>query len=139
VSVARLRKSIAAAPPPESSPLSKLAPESVNLQHLFFASRQEDRYARDYVSYLADCFATLLRNVSLVFNPETVVFVGDYAQADEYFDSCVQKKLRQFRYLASGRDIEIVYDDRALFEMDAKGGAHALINHFFSREDLYED
>ena len=139
VSVARLRKSIAAAPPPESSPLSKLAPESVNLQHLFFASRQEDSYARDYVSYLADCFATLLRNVSLVFNPETVVFVGDYAQADEYFDSCVQKKLRQFRYLASGRDIEIVYDDRALFEMDAKGGAHALINHFFSREDLYED
>lgn len=67
------------------------------------------------------------------------MFVGDYAQADEYFNSCVLKKLRQFRYLASGRDIEIVYDDRALFEMDAKGGAHALINHFFSREDLYED
>ena len=139
VSIARLRKRIAAAPPPETSPLSKLAPEGVNLQHLFFASRQEDAYARNYVRYLADCFATLLRNVSLVFNPETVVFVGDYAQADEYFDRCMQQNLRQFRYLASGRDIEIVYDCRALYDMDATGGALALINHFFSQEKLYED
>jgi len=139
VSIARLRKRIAASPPPESSPLSKLAPESVNLQHLFFASRQEDSYARDYVTYLAECFATLLRNVSLVFNPETVVFVGDYAQADSFFDNCMQQKLKQFHYLASGRDIEIIYDDSSLYDMDAKGGALALINHFFSQDKLYED
>ena len=139
VSITRLRKRIAADPPPESSPLSKLAPEGVNLQHLFFASRQEDGYAREYVSYLAGCFATLLRNVSLVFNPETVVFVGDYAQADEYFDRCMKEKLEQFHYLAAGADIEISYDDRSLYEMDAKGGALALINHFFAQEQLYED
>lgn len=139
VSIARLRKRIAATPPPEASPLSKLAPESVNLQHLFFASRQEDSYAREYVTYLAECFATLLRNVSLVFNPETVVFVGDYAQADSFFDSCMQQKLKQFHYLASGRDIEIIYDDSSLYDMDAKGGALALINHFFSQDKLYED
>ena len=46
VSIARLRKRIAADKPPASSPLATLAPESINLHHLFFASRREGPYAR---------------------------------------------------------------------------------------------
>lgn len=139
VSIARLRRRIAADPPPESSPLHKLAPQSISLQHLFFASQQGDSYARGFVTYLADCFATMLRNVSLVFNPETVVFVGDYAAADEYFDRCMVQQFEQFHYLASGRAMELVYDKRPLPELDARGGAIALLGRFFSREELYED
>lgn len=139
VSIARLRRRIAADPPPESSPLHKLAPQSISLQHLFFASQQGDSYARGFVTYLADCFATMLRNVSLVFNPETVVFVGDYAAADEYFDRCMVQQFEQFHYLASGRSMELVYDKRPLPELDARGGAIALLGRFFSREELYED
>jgi len=139
VSIARLRKQLAANPAPHSSPLSKLAPEAVSLHHIFFASQQQDDYARDYVGYLAGCFATLLRNVSLVFNPETVVFVGDYASADEYFDRCMRRQLDQFHYLTSGSAIEIIYDKRPLPDLDAKGGAVALLDSFFSREELYED
>lgn len=139
VSIARLRRRIAADPPPESSPLHKLAPQSISLQHLFFASRQGDEYARGYVMYLADCFATMLRNVSLVFNPETVVFVGDYASADTYFDRCMRKDFNQFHYLASGRAMEVIYDRRPLPDLDAKGGALALLSRFFAQEELYED
>ena len=139
VSIARLRKRIAADPPPPSSPLSKLPAEAISLHHLFFASRQGDAYARSYVKYLADCFAIMLRNVSLVFNPEKVVFVGDYAGADAYFDRCMRESFEQFHYLASGRAMELVYDDRSLPELDAKGGAVALLGHFFSREELYSD
>ena len=51
----------------------------------------------------------------------------------------MKEKLEQFHYLAAGADIEISYDDRSLYEMDAKGGALALINHFFAQEKLYED
>ena len=123
-------------PPPAGSPLSKVAPESVNLTHLFFASRQKDPYARTYVTYLADCFAALLRNVSLVFNPETVVFVGAFSIADAYFD---QRMRQQFHYLASGRPIEVRYDTRSLSELDAMGSAVALLDHFFSDPQLYED
>ena len=83
VSLARLRRFIAQNPPPQESPLSKVSPGSVNLTHLFFASRQNDPYAQRYVRYLADCFASLLRNVTLAFNPENVVITGDYAIADE--------------------------------------------------------
>lgn len=139
VSIARLRKRVAQDPPPPSSPMSKLAPEAIGLNHLFFASQQKDPYARKHVAYLADCFSTLLRNVSLVFNPEEVVFVGDYAVADEYFDQRIQEKFRQFHYLASSVPMEVRYDTRILSELDARGGAIALLDHFFSDPSVYED
>ena len=139
VSIARLRRRIEAEPPPVSSPLHKLAPQSISLQHLFFASRQEDEYARRFVKHLAGCFATMLRNVSLVFNPERVVFVGDYAAADEYFDRCMRQQFDQFHYLASGSAMELIYDTRPLPELDARGGAIALLSRFFADEKLYED
>ncbi len=139
VSIARLRKRIAMDPPPADSPLSKVPPEAVNLSHLFFASQQEDPYARVYVTYLADCFSALLRNVSLVFNPETVVFVGDYAIADDFFDKRMRQKFLQFHYLASSMPMEVRYDTRLLPELDARGGAIALLNHFFGDPAIYED
>jgi len=139
VSISRLRKCIAMDPPPATSPLSKVAPEAVGLNHLFFASRQGDPYARSYVTYLAGCFSTLLRNVSLVFNPETVVFVGDFSIADEYFDQRMRQQFHQFHYLASVSPIDVRYDTRMLPELDARGGAVALLDHFFSDPKLYED
>lgn len=139
VSIARLRKRIAMDPPPYTSPLSKVPPEAVGLNHLFFASRQEDAYARSYVTYLADCFSALLRNVSLVFNPETVVFVGDFAIADDYFDQRMRQQFNQFHYLASSSPMEVRYDTRLLPELDARGGAIALLDHFFADPNLYVD
>lgn len=139
VSVARLRKQIIASPPPPESPLSKIAPEEVNLHHLFFASQQEDPYAQEYVIRLADCFAVMLRNIALVFNPEVVYFVGDYAVADRYFDRRIHDNLAQCHYLASCAPMEIRYDSRLLPLLDARGGAIALLDHFFSDPSVYED
>ena len=139
VSIARMRKRIAMDPPPADSLLSKLAPEAVNWAHLFFASQREDTYAQKQVAYLADHFATLLRNISLVFNPETVIFVGDFSIADEFFDRRIRQQFEHFRYLSSGIPMEIRYDTRLLTELDAKGGAIALLDHFFSDPAIYED
>lgn len=139
VSISRLRKFISQNPPPPESPLSKVSPSSINLNHLFFASRQNDPYARKYVCYLADCFAYLLRNVSLTFNPEDVFITGDYAIADEYFDSRIRDQFHQFHYFTSSTPIGIHYDTRNLQELDARGGAFALLDHFFSDPHVYED
>lgn len=139
VSVARLRKHIATMPPPATSPLSKLAPEAVNWNHLFFASQQGDPYARDYNAFLADCFSALIRNVALVFNPEIVVFVGDFAIADEYFNQHMHKRFQQFHYLATSSPLEVCYDTRFLPELDARGGAIAMLDHFFSDPSIFED
>lgn len=139
VSLSRLRKFITQNPPPQESPLSKVSPGSVNLTHLFFASRQNDPYAQQYVRYLADCFASLLRNVSLAFNPENVVITGDYAIADECFDNRIREQFHQFHYFTSCTPIDIHYDTRNLQELDARGGAFALLDHFFSDPHIYED
>lgn len=139
VSVARLRKQIIASPPPPESPLSKIPPEAVNLHHLFFASQQEDPYARAYVTRLADIFSVFLRNTALVFNPEIVYFVGDYAVADRYFDRCIHEKLARCHYLASSAPLEIRYDSRLLPLLDAQGSAIALLEHFFSDPAVYAD
>ena len=139
VSLSRLRRFISQNPPPADSPLAKVSPESINLTHLFFASRQNDPYAQNYVRYLADCFASLLRNVSLAFNPENVVITGDYAIADACFDNRIREKFQQFHYLASSAPIKIQYDTRALPELDARGGAIVLLDHFFSDPHIYED
>lgn len=139
VSVARLRKQIIASPPPPESPLAKIPPEAVNLHHLFFASQQEDPYAREYVTRLADYFAVFLRNIALVFNPEVVYFVGDYAVADRYFDQRIHESLDQCHYLASSAPMTIHYDSRLLPHLDAQGSAIALLDHFFSDPAVYED
>lgn len=139
VSIARLRKRIALDPPPSDSPLAKLPPEAITLNHLFFASQQGDTYARTYVTYLADCFSTMLRNVALVFNPETVVFVGDYSIADDFFDRRMRQQFDRFHYLATSTPMEVRYDTRMLPELDSRGGAISMVDHFFSDPTLYED
>lgn len=139
VSEARLRKQVMADPPPAESPLAKIPPEGINLHHLFFASQQGDPYARAYVTRLADCFAVLLRNVAMVFNPEVVYFVGDYAVADRFFDDRLHRVLEQCHYLASSTPIETRYDSRLLPHLDARGAAIALLDHFFSDPSVYED
>jgi len=77
--------------------------------------------------------------VALVFNPEKVVFVGDFAIADAYFDQHMQEKFRQFHYLATSTPLEVRYDTRLLPELDARGGARAMMDHFFSDPDLFEN
>ena len=102
-------------------------------------TRQQDPYAREYVTRLADCFAMLLRNIAMVFNPEVVFFVGDYAGADEFFENRIRENLSRCHYLASTDPIELRYDDRDLPLLDAQGSAIALLEHFFTDPAIYED
>ena len=139
VSEARLRKQVMADPPPAESPLAKIPPEGINLHHLFFASQQGDPYARAYVTRLADCFAVLLRNVAMVFNPEVVYFVGDYAVADRFFDDRLHRVLEQCHYLASSTPIETRYDSRLLPHLDARGAAIALLDALMDKSILEEE
>ena len=79
------------------------------------------------------------RNIAMVFNPEIVYFVGDYAVADHYFDARIHEVLANCHYLASAAPIEIRYDSRLLAHLDARGSAIALLDHFFSDPQIYED
>ncbi len=75
----------------------------------------------------------------LSFDPEVVVLVGDYAAADDYFDACLKENLARFRYFTSGSPFEIQYDRSPLLELDAEGGAIAMVEHFISQPSTYEE
>ena len=139
LSIPHLIQEITQDPPPSSSPLYNLPVALITLNHVFTASRQGDSYARKKVEGLALHFAALLRNTVLSFDPEVVVLVGDYAAADDYFDACLKENLARFRYFTSGSPFEIQYDRSPLLELDAEGGAIAMVEHFISQPSTYEE
>ena len=67
------------------------------------------------------------------------MITGDYAIADACFDNRIREQLHQFHYFSSSTPIDIHYDTRNLQELDARGGAFALLDHFFSDSHIYED
>lgn len=109
----------------------KKACEALTFQTLFERSGQGDARARQVTAYLAHCFAVALQNLSLAYNQEMVVFQGDFAWADDYFDQCLRQELHQFRYYPRGRLFDISYDRRELTALAVQGGAGRLIERYF--------
>ena len=110
-------------------------PQQVTIAEIFRCSQEGDPLARELVNYLARVFATALRNISLVFDPDQIVFQGDYAQADAFFDRRLREYLGEFQYAPD--PFEIRYDRRPLAEMDALGSYIALTERYFDAPDLY--
>ncbi|MCR4707621.1 MAG: ROK family protein [Clostridiales bacterium] len=88
---------------------------------------------------LARVFAPVLRNVSLAFDPDTVVLQGDYAAADSRFREELRRAMEGFHYFADGIPFRLLADSRDLSEMDAEGAFFALDHIYFSNPDLYRD
>lgn len=123
---------------PESI-LLRRGKEHVTLRQLFEASENCDILARRVVEHLAHTFAVAIRNICLVFDPDTIVFQGDYAYADTFFDVQMKKKLREFQYFPSDSPFDILYDRRPLDYMNAVGSLTALIRQFFDDPALYQE
>ena len=120
-----------------SSSLGKLPADRITIPEIFRHSQQGDPLARGLTDYLARVFATALRNISLVFDPDLIVFQGDFAQADGFFDQRLREYLGEFQYYPAGGPFEIRYDQRPLSEMDALGSYAALVERYFDAPDLY--
>lgn len=120
-----------------SSPLGILPADQVTIPEIFRHSQQGDVLARGLTDYLARVFATALRNISLVFDPDLIVFQGDFSQADAFFDQRLREYLCGFQYYPAGGPFEIRYDRRPLSEMDALGSYAALVERYFDAPDLY--
>lgn len=139
VDITRIQKDIEKRVLPADSKLKQVSLNEINEKLLFELANQGDKISREYVHYLADCFAYALRNISLVFDPQIIVFVGDYAYAGEYFDQCIRTKLEEFKYYSDEDAFDILYEERTMLEMDCSGAAVAIEDHFFSNPELYLD
>ena len=102
---------------------------------LFAASDAGDALAREAVRYLAHCFAVALHNLALAYNPDRVIFQGDFAQADAWFDACLKRELGEFNYYPNRVPFETGYDRRDLTLLAARGGTAVMKRRYFESVD----
>lgn len=103
----------------------------IDFPSLFSLSKSGDTAARQIVKYLARCFSVMLHNMIPVYNPDVVIFQGNFAHADAYFDNCLRSELSCFKY-SSCPGMEIRYDKTPLPLQSAKGAAYMVREYYFS-------
>ena len=109
----------------------------LGILRMFSLSEQGDPAAREVGDALADTFASALHNIALVFDPDCVIFQGDYAHADRAFFIRLKQSLSGFNYYPGTTPFAIRRDMRPLEEMDAEGAFIALDHLYFDSDDLY--
>ena len=119
------------------SPLCRLPADSIRVRDVFAASRQGDALAADIVDRLARYFAMALRNVTLLFNPDLVVFQGDYAEADQRFQDALTRELLSFNYYETPSPFALQNDRRSIRELATLGAYTLLIDRLFSDESMF--
>jgi len=106
--------------------------EPLTFCRLFEASAAGDMAARQVVADLAHCFAVALHNLALIYNPDVVIFQGDFSLADKHFDDCLKRELAEFRYFPEAGIFEVHYDKRDLAWLATRGSAAMLQEHYFA-------
>ena len=116
------------------SPLKAVQAE-LTIPQLFDYSRSGDLLAQHIVKGMAWVFASTIRNTSLAFDPDIIIFQGDYACADQVFKDRLTEEFTKFRYLAD-HPFEIYYDRQPLRELDAQGSYLAIARRYFRLQEV---
>ena len=140
ISLTNMKRKIknAAALFPDSGLLS-VPEDQLTIPVIFQFATDGDALACDLVTFIATKFAILFRNVSLVFDPEYVIFQGDYAQANKLFTDVLIRKLKEFRYYPEGDPFQMVFEKRTLDELNAQGSYIALLRDCLNQGTLFPD
>ena len=122
------------------SPLARKAHDSaLAISDLFAFSASGDPLARRISVDWGALFASVLRNLSLTFDPDCVIIQGDFACADEAFLHSLRSSLSVFRYYSRRPPFQLSLDTRPLHDLDTEGAFLALDHLFFDRDCLYMD
>lgn len=119
------------------SMLNSFSIEDLTVETVFAASSHDDAYAQSIVSNWARYFAMALRNISLVFDPDLVVFYGDYAHADAYFREEFHSSLSAFQYYPESGPFTLQLDPTPIEDLDLRGSYVLLLDHICSNSALY--
>lgn len=140
VSPTRVAKMIQAQPEKLKKSKIRDLPGEADMQSLGCLADEGDTYAREILSFTAKIFACGIRNISLNFDPQIIVFQGRFAFAGNWFDGELRRHLKEFQYYPQETDaFELIYDRRPLLELQTVGSSLALANLFFKDPGLYVD
>lgn len=110
--------------------------DELTIQGMFEASANGDSLGRRLSAYAATRFASALRNLTLMFNPDRVIFQGDYAYADDHFRETLFRVLRTFHYY-DDNPFALEMDQRSIQTLTTLGAYTLLIDRLFSDETTY--
>lgn len=123
------------------SPLATEPLEALTIQSVFEASGKGDSLGQRLSAYAATRFASALRNLTLMFNPEKVIFQGDYAFADGHFRETLYRELLTFHYYddhpGDDNPFALEMDTRSIQTLTTLGAYTLLIDRLFSDETTY--
>lgn len=109
------------------------------IRHLFEEADKGDELAKKVVSYLAEMFSLMLKNIAINFDPEIIVMQGKYAYAGEYFKTELKEARKKARFFPEETASKLYYDMRPLRELQKLGGYQELSKMFFENPELYEE
>lgn len=112
--------------------------DTMTIADIFAASAKDDAYARKLVSRIARYFATTLHNITLVFDPEIVVFHGDYALADDWFCQELRRCLNEFQYTPADGPFELHLNRQPIQQLNTQGAYILMLDYLFGDASLYE-
>ncbi len=117
--------------------LNSFVLSELTIHSVFTASRRGDRCARQLADETARLFAMAVRNITLAFDPDVVVFQGDYADADDYFLQRFQSYLQEFQYYPPGGPFRLQLDPRPLESLSLEGAYLLLMDRLFRDSSIY--
>lgn len=106
--------------------------------HLFEEADKGDELAKEVVSYLAEMFSLMLKNVAINFDPEIIIIQGKYAYAGEYFKIELKEARKKAKFFPEETASKLYYDIRSLKELQILGGYQELSKIFFENPELYK-
>ena len=119
------------------SVLNEKPVHEITIRDVFEASAAGDALGRELSAFTARYFADALRNLTLVFNPNWVVFQGEYAWADDHFREVLFRELKAFRYYEDVAPFDLQMDRRPITDLTTIGAYTLLIDRLFSDQTTY--
>ena len=109
--------------------------ESLELSDIFREADHGDEFAREIVKSIAWVFSAALQNIVVNFDPEVVIFQGNFSRGGKWFEECLWEAMRCYPQSRLSAPFEIKYDMRPLISLQMRGATKLMISKFFQEEE----
>ncbi len=115
-----------------SYPDSPLLSSDYSMPVIFQYSAGGDPLAAIVSEYLGRIFAAVYKNISVSFDPEALVLMGEIGKADQHFMDSFHRELSKFRYYPEEYDLPILFDERSEDEVLFTGSVESISRFYFN-------
>lgn len=122
-----------------ASALGQRQIDTIQYTDVFEASRNGDALCLEISAYLGRWFAAAFKNIFVTFDPQTIVFQGYFAFADERFRETVLEEIKKFQYYPANCKLEMIFDRRSWEEVETIGAVAALNTKILEDVEMLSD